>query len=724
MESPAMNPESTTVEPTAEDILGPDGPIARNKPGYETRPQQLAMAEAVADAIASRHHLVVEAGTGVGKSLAYAVPAILAALESGGRVIIGTNTIALQEQLIGDLKFLRGVMPKGFKFALVKGRNNYLSLRRLGVAVERTREVFPPLVEEEARGQLGRLRQWTKATDDGSKSGLDFLPLPVVWEEVRSDDDHCLGKKCANFDACFYYASRAKMKAAQVLVVNHALYLTHVKVARKNGVGFLPEHDVLVLDEAHTLEDVASKCLGEDVSDVKILRSLNRVSHERTKNGLLERIRSGMSTEWFDTATKQVARMRDVVRAFSEEAERVLDGKTVVRFRDPPRPERWPHAGRLVEEFENLIGILTRASTVYQEKERSASLKGDKKREDAYAVLRMDADASVKQCWEMCRTVNVWLKHLDPDTVFWIEHDPEKRIITLAYAPLNVGPVLKQHVWDKVPTCILTSATLAVGSPPSFAHVRARLGLEGADVATLAVGSPFHYAEQVNLYLPKNLPDPADPKRDGEWERQAIRAIPNYLWKSQGRAFVLFTSNAMMREAARVLRRWIHDRGWPLLVQDDLPPAKLLEKFRAGGCVLFGVDSFWAGVDVAGAALSNVIIVRLPFPPPGQPLLEARMEDFRNRGGHPFFGYQVPEAVIKFKQGFGRLIRSKADRGIAVVLDPRLTIKGYGRDFLESLPTCRIVRETLRDSDLRPALATTSSGAPGDSQAIPDGSGW
>ena len=697
-----MNPESSTAESTAADILGPEGPIARAKPGYETRPQQLMMAEAVAEVIASKHHLVVEAGTGVGKSLAYAVPAIMGALESGGKVLIGTHTIALQRQLIEDLKFLRSVMPRPFKFALVKGRNNYLSLRRLNLAMKRTDDLFPQHAEVEARDQLLRLRDWSKTTDDGSREDLDFRPLPILWNEVESDDDHCMVKKCSKFNECFYYAARAKMKAASVLVVNHALYLTHVKVARKKGAGFLPEHDVLVLDEAHEFEDVASECLGEDVSDVEVLGFLNRIYHERSEKGLVERFGSDMAFDWIKKAAKQVDQTRAAAFAFSEEAEHFLDGKTVVRFRNPPRPEEWSHTERLVEELKNLKGILANATTVYQKKEEESALKGDKRKEEAYAILRMAADASVKRCWEMCQTVNGWLKHLDPDTVFWIEHDPEKRIITLAYAPLNVGPILRQHVWDKIPTCILTSATLAVGNPPRFDHVRARLGLEGDDVATLAVGSPFDYANQVKLYLPKNLPDPADPKRDGEYERRAIRAIPRYLWQTGGNAFVLFRSNAMMTEAVRVLRPWIEARGWPLLVQGDLPTSKLIERFKVGGCVLFGVDTFWAGVDIPGDALSNVIITRLPFPHPGQPLIDARKEEVRKKGGHDFYDYQVPEAIIKFKQGFGRLIRSKTDRGIVVVLDPRLTFKPYGRTFLESLPDCQITKETLQDKAFLP----------------------
>lgn len=695
-----MNPDRRE-EPTAEYVLGPDGPIAQAKPGYESRPQQLEMAAAVADAISSKHHLVVEAGTGVGKSLAYAVPAIMHTIETGKKVVISTDTIALQQQLIADLEFLQGVMPRGFQFALLKGRKNYLSRRRLGVAMDETNAVFPDLVEKDARLQADRIFKWSKMTHDGTKADLDFIPMDYVWGEIRSDEDHCKGIKCASHKACFYYSARAKVQAAHVLVVNHAFYMTHLKVARKKPGGILPEHDVLIVDEAHELEDVATKCLGDEVSSVTLFTLLNKIYSEKshTKRGILARVQFGMPDEWFNNTVKQVKHAMGAAIDFFEGAEKFLArrGKNEIRFCDPPRPEDWPHADRLVEELKNLMGFLKEAASICQKEERKAELASKKELAEKNIVLRMEFEANEKRCWETCLAIHKWVKHTDPDTVYWIERDPEKGVITMAYAPLNVGPILRDDVWAKIPTCILTSATLAVGSPTRFDHVRARLGLDGDDVETLAVGSPFDYANHVKLHLPMNLPDPVE--QADEYERQAIRAIPNYLWKTRGNAFVLFTSNEMMRKADRVLRPWIVDkRGWTLLVQDEMPTPKLIERFKAGGCVLFGVDTFWTGMDIPGEALSNVIIMRLPFSVPDKPLIAARIEDVNRRGGNGFADFSLPNSIIKFKQGFGRLIRTKTDWGIVVLIDPRLTYKRYGMIFLDSIPACPIIKEDIPDN--------------------------
>ncbi|MBV8229510.1 MAG: hypothetical protein JO329_05960, partial [Planctomycetaceae bacterium] len=600
---------------------------------------------------------------------------------------------------------LQGVLPHPFRFALVKGRGNYLSKRRLGVAIAASQDVFPDFVPDDVAEQLTKIATWSVGGDhDGSRDQLEFPPSPDVWNEVMSDDDHCLGKNCTTHKECFYYASRRKMKGAHVLVVNHSLYMTCVNLARQ-GVEILPEHAVLVIDEAHTLEAVASAHLGETVSNVQIMRLLNRVHHERTGKGILRGVRGekrgAADDAWLGQAVATVNRARNAADVFFGAAKAFMDKRErdVIRFRDEPHPEEWTASEAFIEAMKVLTTELNSVAARLRERQRKAKINREVIAAQRLEVAAMDAEAVAKSCCTLTATLHVWLKHLEPDAVYWITQETKKGlVITLTYAPLHLGPVLKQHLWDKVPTCILTSATLAVGNPANFDHVRDRLGLEDEAVATLAVGSPFDYANNVTLFLNRDLPDPGDPSRrvDNAFERQAIRSLPRHLWKTQGNAFVLFTSNVMMREAERVLRSWIEARGWPLLIQGDLPPAKLIERFKAGGSVLFGVDSFWTGVDVRGPALSNVIITKLPFPRPGQPLLDARLEDFKARGGDPFSGYLVPEAIIKLKQGFGRLIRSRTDSGIVIILDPRITTKFYGRTFLDSLPACPRVVEDLR----------------------------
>jgi ATP-dependent DNA helicase DinG len=628
-------------------ILGPDGAIARRLSSYEPRAQQLAMAEAVAHAIATKTHLVVEAGTGVGKSFAYLVPAVLAAVAAGKTVVVSTHTIGLQEQLIlKDIPFLRSILPP-FDAVLVKGRGNYLSLRRLEAALAKAGKFFD---DAEASHQLGRIREWAEATRDGSRSDLDFQPFPAVWDEVASDKDNCKGKKCPTYKQCFYYMARRRLEKARVLIANHAVVMTDLAM-RRGGNSFLPDYDVLILDEAHTLEAVASDHLGDTISSGQVehlLKRIGKLEVNRQVSDLIERTR-GHALELFGGVLERHGGM--------------------CRFREPTG---WTDA--LLEDLRQLGSALLGQSVFA--------------RTDA---AKLDLEAAGRRGAELAGTLAAWLKQDVEGGVYWTEVEPGKvPKVALTYAPLHVGPTLRKELFEGGPTCVLTSATLAVGR--RFDHFTKRIGLEGC--ATLHLGSPFDYREQVELHLPRGLPCPS--KDAGEFERAAIRTLPHYLEKSRGRAFVLFTSYQMLQVAARQLRDWVAARGWTLLSQGDgTPRAKMVERFKAGGCVLFGVDSFWAGVDVPGEALSNVTIMRLPFRVPDHPLIQARIEDIRAEGGNDFMEYTVPEAVIKLKQGFGRLIRSKTDRGIVVILDPRITTKPYGRQFLDSLPDCRRVVEDV-----------------------------
>ncbi|SIN83705.1 ATP-dependent DNA helicase DinG [Singulisphaera sp. GP187] len=639
-------------------ILGPDGAIARRLPSYESRVEQLEMAKAVARAIENKTHLMVEAGTGVGKSFAYLVPAILAAAESGQKkVVVSTHTISLQEQLLQkDLPFLRSVMPQEFSAVLVKGRSNYISLRRLDATVARADASF---ARPEDHDQLSEIRLWSGKTTDGSRADLDFRPAPHVWDAIASENGNCLGRSCPRNKDCFYYKARRRMWTANILVVNHALFMSDLAL-RNAGASLLPDYDVAIFDEAHTLEAVAGEHLGLKITSGQFDYTLGKLYNERTRKGLL-------AYHKLDDAIIQLQRVRtEALNFFDDVTEwQTSQGSTNGRLR---KPIAWPDT--VCEELRKLASALRHGAESVAAEEQ-----------------RIELSAIEERCLAMANSLSSWLGQKEPDSVHWVELTAgARRRVTLASAPLDVGATLRRSLFDRVPTCILASATLSVGSPPRFDFCKTRLGLTQGE--SLQLGSPFDFPNQVTIHLRRNLPDPSE--QSAEFERQAIQAIPHYLEKTQGKAFVLFTSYKMLDAAVRALTPWFAKRNITLIAQSEgMPRTKMVEAFKADvDSVIFGADSFWQGVDVPGEALSNVIIVRLPFSVPSHPLLEARLESIRRTGGNPFTDYQIPEAVIKLKQGFGRLIRSKTDRGIVVILDPRVLTKPYGRTFLNSLPAC------------------------------------
>jgi ATP-dependent DNA helicase DinG len=643
-------------------ILGPGGNIARKLPAYEHRTEQLEMAHAVTRAIERPGHLVVEAGTGVGKSFAYLVPAIQAAVELKKKVVVSTHTIALQEQLLNkDIPFLRSVMKDEFTAVLVKGRSNYISLRRLNGAVERQDAIFQ---RPEEHDQLATVRMWSSRSTDGSRSDLSFRPLSAVWEAVQSEDGNCLGRKCPSYKDCYFYRARRRAQNANILIVNHALFVTDLAL-RASGFELLPKYDVAILDEAHTFESVAGQHLGVQLSSLGVDLTLARLYNERTQKGLLGVYR-------LDAAIDQVQRARTTAEDFFARIEDWYYRQPAGfngRVRSPLGvPEILP------EELRKLASAIQQGAMQIEQPEK-----------------RIELEAAELRCRSLAMEISGWLQHEAKDSVYWVEVVNKSRSrIKLASAPLDVGPSLRRLLFDSVPTCVLTSATLCVGSPPKFNFIKSRLGLTSCE--ELALGSPFDYASQVTVHLPSNLPDPAD--QPDLFERSAFRAIAHYLRQTEGKAFVLFTSHKMLEAAARALTPWLAQHNIALFAQSDgMPRSKMVDAFKADiNSVIFGADTFWQGVDVPGESLSNVIITRLPFSVPSHPLLEARLEDIRRRGGSPFVEYQVPEAVIKLKQGFGRLIRTRTDRGIVVILDPRVLNKPYGRTFLNSLPDCpRIV---------------------------------
>lgn len=647
------------------DVLGESGRIAQRLKAYESRPQQLDMAAAVERAIAQGEHLVVEAGTGTGKSFAYLVPAILAATATQGtggkrkKIVVSTHTISLQEQLIEkDIPFLNAVLPVEFSAVLVKGRSNYLSLRRLRGAAQRAGHLFAR--PEEAQ-QLDQLLTWSRKTNDGSLADLDFKPLPQVWDEAESEHGNCLGRNCPTYDDCFYYKARRRVWNADLLVVNHALFFSDLAL-RREGASVLPDYDVVILDEAHTVEQVAADHLGLSITSGQLEYLLNKLFNERQQKGLLARVGASQEQRLVQRARAQVRDMFQHIRDWRQ-TRGGTNGrvKTLLPIENPVSPALKELAAAIVQFGQQLPN----------EEER------------------IEYTAAAERCTGQADALNAWLQQSAEDNVYWIEQfGPENTRVRLLSAPVDVGPALRDELFNKIPSVVLTSATLAVGAD-SFDFIRQRLGLTKAQ--ELKLGSPFDYVRQVQLVLPDGMPDPA--AEPAAYESAVCDRIERYLDWTKGRAFVLFTSYQMLKNCARRLAPWLTRRNYGLYVQgEDLPRNLLLEKFRRDPAgVLFGTDSFWQGVDVPGDALQNVIIAKLPFSVPDHPLLEARVEEIRRNGGNPFVDYQVPEAVIKLKQGFGRLIRTRTDTGMVAILDPRVRTKPYGKTFLASLPECTVL---------------------------------
>lgn len=660
--------------PTTEEVFRAGGYISRRLPAYESRPQQLDMAAAVAAAIQSRSHLVVEAGTGVGKSFAYLVPCLLAAAQAREqktddkrrRIVVSTHTISLQEQLISkDIPFLNSILPIEFSAVLVKGRGNYLSKRRLKVAGERGGTLF----DSEESKQLRRVESWAADSYDGSLADLGFTPLPQVWDEVRSEHGNCLGRKCPTYDDCFYYRARRRVWNADVLVVNHALFFSDLAL-RREGASVLPEYDVVVFDEAHTLEDVAASHLGGSVSQGQFNYLFNKLYNDRGNKGLFIQHASAHGQ-------RMVHHLRILVDEFFDRV-------------DQWRESRSASNGRIRKplDFDNPISVDMHDLAMHL-RELSESVIA----EEHKVELTASADRVDGLGMELTR----WLKQRDADFVYWMETTGGKRRqVKLLSSPIDVGETLRNELFGQIPTAILTSATLSVGKR-DFSFFRDRIGLTKS--AELKLGSPFDYLQQAALVLPDRMPDPAaDPPG---YEAAVVARIQQHVGDRPGGVFVLFTSYKMLQNCARKLSSWFTSRNRLLLCQGDgIQRSTLLEKFREDGeAVLFGTESFWQGVDVPGDALQNVIITKLPFSVPDHPLLEARVERIKERGGNPFTEYQIPEAAIKLRQGFGRLIRTATDTGQVVILDPRVRTKAYGRIFLESLPECRRVTAPLERDD-------------------------
>lgn len=649
-----------------------DGGKLGKAKGYESRPGQAKMAERVAEIIEDRKHLVVEAGTGTGKSLAYLVPAAFAAEELGKKAIISTYTIHLQEQLFGkDVPIVQSLVPFEFSAALLKGRHNYLCPHRLKKAQQHQGDLFATGQAEQLRG----LVEWAGKTTDGTLSDIQFQVDATVWAQVCSEAFACTPRHCGGPTGCFYQKARNKILDAKVVILNHALLFGLLAGAEESeeepSEGYLFPNDFLVLDEAHEVEDVAAKALGLEVRLGSLRFLLQRLIHPRTKKGVLTRIGDG-------NAVKSTLGVLGILEASFEE---ILEsaglkgpGQKRVRQALGVKSELGP---RLMDVRAQLLKLAEDAGD------------GEERNELKDHARRLEGSAF---------GLGEFLKMSREGHAYWVERRvaedgrAQRGEMSLHASPVEVAERLEELVFRPDCTTIMTSATLDVGRGLEFFAKRVGAG----EAETLLVESPFDYESQMRVYLPKGMPEPSEGAR---FQDSLEGWIQRFVGMTKGKAFVLFTSRAMLRKTADGMAAWFEEQGIQLLVQDKgNSRTRLLKEFKEDrDSVLFGTDSFWQGVDVPGEALSNVILTRLPFSVPDEPLFEARCERIKELGGEPFRELQLPEAILKFRQGVGRLIRSREDRGQIAVLDGRILSRTYGKSFLKILPECPV--EVLSNED-------------------------
>jgi ATP-dependent DNA helicase DinG len=693
-----------------ENVLGKNGIIANKLDSYELRPQQMDMTLTIEKSIEENKHLIIEAGTGVGKSMAYLIPFIFWTVRNKKKVVISTYTKTLQEQLINkDLPFLRNALRSAsdntrqndlpgqeekfdFFYTLCVGGQNYLCLRRFNQL--QMHGLFDTKKEVK---ELQEIIQWEGQTKSGLRSGLDFEPSQAVWSKVCRESDLCFGKKCPFIDDCYYYKARRKEYKAQILVTNHHLFFANLV----NEGRVLPDFDAVVFDEAQTLEDVATNYFGIEISNFKVKFLFDSILNPKTGKGLITRL--------FKPSDKTVATIRKTLNEakqasdlfFSEITEKYGTGSRTTRIREKGVINNYLNKplSNLSASLESLLNLVT----VEEE--------------------RLEIFAFASRCSEINKNISTIINQELEEYVYWAEVEKRTNSLelsnhkyaslragthrqarcSLSAAPINIAEDFEKQIFDKIRPVILTSATLSVNG--NFNYIKERLGISactpardfhreeldsditnGGDFCEKIIGSPFNFSENALIYVPDNIPDPN--QEPDAYRHNITKHIKEIISLTQGRSFILFTSFEMLNAVYEKIKDNMDT--YTLFKQGDKPRYQLLEEFKASKKpVLFGTATFWQGVDVPGEALKCVIITKLPFAVPSDPIIEARMELLKAQNKNPFMDYQVPQAITLLRQGFGRLIRTATDTGIVAILDPRIKSKFYGRHFLNSLPDCK-----------------------------------
>ena len=705
------------------ETLSPGGIVSKKLAGYEYRPQQLEMIKKVAQAFNEEKIAVVEAGTGVGKSLAYLIPAIYWTKQNNERCVVSTNTINLQEQLIKkDIPFLKQALGIEFESVLVKGRGNYICLRKIQRLAMDQQDMF----DDDMKNEIQLIIKWSKVTKDGSKSDLNFLPKSMVWEEVNSESDTCLRSRCEFFQKCFVTRARRQANKAHILVVNHHLLFADLAVqASGANAAVLPKYDHIIFDEAHNIEDIATDYFGAGITRTGIARIVRRLYNQvkEKTTGYLHVFVSKLNFayakhryEEFKIAAERIEMELiprcDAILQFNEDVMTTIgqfirefekNGQNEIKVRLESKirgTNMWK--SHIVPQFKNFIELLNLFCSDLVSiisKIEFANIKLEK--EMLYSLVDLRAQASrIKGIVDVIE--QIILKN-DEKNVRWIEVQKRrvsKDIVRLRIAPLEIAESMKKLVFDNYKTMIMTSATLTIAAQAGkseFSYLARQLGLhllERSKVLTAKIAALFDYKKQAIIAIPLDIPNPNTP----EFAPAITDAVYEAVKISGGRAFILFTSYGLLNKVHQALEPKFTKLGIVSLKQGQMNRHELLEQFKKDRTsVLFGTDSFWQGVDVEGDALENVIITKLPFRVPSEPIVEARVEAIERRGGNAFMEYSVPQAVIKLKQGFGRLIRKKTDRGSIFIFDKRIIEKFYGRIFLQSLPESNIVRGPLDD---------------------------
>ena len=640
---PLDNQPASQAPPSMHDVFGPGGLLERSMiGGYEHRPGQLEMAEVVHDAFEKHHHAVVEAGTGTGKTLAYLIPAIC----SGRRVVISTATKSLQEQLYQkDVPFLQKHFAPNLKVAVMKGRSNFLCHARVHQMAGQ-----PLLKGMEEIDAFQQIREWSKLTETGDRSELTFLSDDSdLWTRLDARRDTCTGQKCDRFNECFVTAMHQRAKEADLIIVNHHLFFADLSLKQDDFGSILPEYSAVIFDEAHEIEDVASDYFGRQISNFRF----EELARDADQSLRLLKMASA-------SVLRRTQRIRERTRVFFDAF--------------PPRDGRYPFTRNERDAFleqhrEAFDSLLT-------------ALKG---LETEFAAMTQKPEELLRiarRSFELRQELTFLFESDEKNYVYWYER--RNKGVFLTATPIDVSQILRQRLFEQFDTVVLTSATLTVGG--RFEFIRQRLGIDHVKERTLP--PEFDYSQQALLYLPIKIPD----VRDAGFASKAADEIVQLLEHSQGRAFCLFTSYGQMNDLYERVRTRV---SFPLLLQGTAPRSVLLERFKnTPAAVLFATSSFWQGVDVPGEQLSCVIVDRLPFAVPSDPIVAARVRALQEEGRNPFSEFQVPQAVLALKQGFGRLIRTKTDRGVLALLDTRIQRMPYGKIFLESLPNYRITHNS------------------------------